>query len=265
MKPRDRIVLVTLAAAAVLVAVWLMVVSPERKKASQLAGEVSTAQAQLQSAESQLASASAAQAKYETAYASLVSLGKAVPADQEVPALIYELSQATNEKNVEFESITSGGSGSSGGSGASGKSSSSSSSAASTSSAASAGFTQMPFTFVFNGTFTNLYDLFNELDGYAQRTTAGQVQVSGRLLTVQSVQLAPGTSSSSSSSGSGKPKEELTGTIAATAYVLPAGQTVTGGATPAGPASDEAAGAERKAASAAGTSSNAPAVVEANP
>jgi len=260
MKARDRMVLISLAAAGVLAAVWIMAVSPERKKANQLVSEVSTAQAQLQSAESQLASAGAAQAKYETAYASIVSLGKAVPADQEVPSLIYELSRATNEKNVEFTSITSGG-----GSGGSSSSSSSSSSSAAGAAAASAGFSQMPFTFVFNGTFTNLYNLFNELDSFAQRTTASQVQVSGRLLTVQSVQLAPGTSSGSGSSGSGKSKEELTGTISATAYTLPSGQSVTGGATAAGPASDEAAGAGSKAASAAGTSSNAPAVVEANP
>jgi hypothetical protein len=258
MKARDRIVLIALATVAVLVAVWIMAVSPERKKANQIVGEVSTAQSQLQSAESQLASASAARAKYQTAYASIVGLGKAVPADQEVPSLIYELSQATNEKNVEFASITSGGS-------SGGSSSSSSSSSSAGAAAASAGFTQMPFTFVFNGTFTNLYNLFNELDGYAQRTTAGQVQVSGRLLTVQSVQLTPNASSGSGSSSSGKSKEELTGSISATAYVLPAGQSVTGGATAAGPASDETAGAERKASSAAGTSSNAPAVVEANP
>jgi hypothetical protein len=259
MKARDRIVLITLAAVAVLAAVWIMAVSPERKKANQLASEVSNAQSQLQSAESQLANASAAQAKYQTAYASIVNLGKAVPASQEVSSLIYQLAKATGEKNVEFASITSGGSGSS--------SSSSSSSSSASASAASAGFSQMPFTFVFNGSFTNLYSLFEQLDGFAQRTTAGDVQVSGRLLTVQSVQLAPGGASGSSSSGSGggKSKEELTGTISATAYVLPAGQTLTGGATPAGPASDEAAGAERKAAGASATSSNAPAVVEANP
>ena len=80
----------------------------------------------------------------------------------------------------------------------------------------------MPFTFVFNGTFESLSSLFHQLDGFALRTTSGGVQVSGRLLTVQSVALAPGTSSES---GSGKHSEQLSGTITATAYVLPAGQT----------------------------------------
>ncbi|HTR72085.1 MAG TPA: hypothetical protein VMG80_00690, partial [Solirubrobacteraceae bacterium] len=133
MTGRDRIVVVSLAAAAILVAVWMLAVSPERKQASQAAGEVSSAQAQLQSAESQVASASAAQAKYQAAYAAIVSLGKAVPASQEVPSLIYQLAQATGQKNVEFASITTG-------SGGSSSSSSSSSSSASTA-AESAGFT----------------------------------------------------------------------------------------------------------------------------
>ncbi len=253
MTGRDRIVVVSLAAVAILVAVWMLAVSPERKQAAQVAGEVSSAQAQLQSAESQVASASAAQTKYQAAYAAIVSLGKAVPATQEVPSLIYQLAQATGQKNVEFASITTG----SGGSSSSSSSSSSSASAA----AASAGFTQMPFTFVFNGTFDSLYNLFNQLDGFAQRTTAGDVLVRGRLLTVQSIKLAPSTAAVSvSGSGSKAAEEKLTGTITATAYVLPAGQTLAGGATPAGPA-----GPTQTASTGGSSSTNAPAVIGANP
>ncbi len=110
MTGRDRIVIVVLGALAVLAAAWLLVLAPEREKASKLGGEVSAAQAQLVSAESQLSSARSAQAGYTTAYTSLVSLGKAVPTGQEVPSLIYELEHASNQKQVEFASITSGGS-----------------------------------------------------------------------------------------------------------------------------------------------------------
>jgi hypothetical protein len=249
MTGRDRIVLISLAAVAVLAAVWMLAVSPEQQRASKLAEEVSSAQTQLQSAEGQLANATVAQTKYESAYTAIVSLGKAVPASQEVPSLIYQLAQATGQKNVEFASITSGlGSGSS------------SSGSSASSSAASAGFTQMPFTFVFNGTFTNLYDLFNQLDGFAQRTTAGDVLVSGRLLTVQGVKLSPASAESTSKTDGGKGEERLQGLITATAYVLPAGQTVTGGATPTGPA-----GATQPASAGAPSSTNTPAVIGAHP
>jgi Tfp pilus assembly protein PilO len=206
MTGRDRIVIVVIAALAVAAAAWLLVVAPEREKATKLGAEVSTAQSQLSTAENEVSTARSAEVGYPTEYASLVNLGKAVPTGQEVPSLIVQLAQATNEKNVEFSSITSGGS--AGGSGSS-----------STPAAASASFTAMPFTFVFNGSFFNLYDLFQQLNHFTARTSAGNLQVSGRLLTIQSVQLAPG-----AASGSGKSNGQLTGTISATAYVLPASQ-----------------------------------------
>ena len=51
----------------------------------------------------------------------------------------------------------------------------------------------MPFTFVFNGSFEDLYSLFQQLDGGAVRTTTGALRVNGRLLTIQSIKLAPAT------------------------------------------------------------------------
>ncbi len=217
MTARDRIVIVALAALAVLAAVWLLAVTPEREKAAKLGGQVSAAEAQLVAAESQVASARSAQAGYPTAYTSLVSLGKAVPIDQEVPSLIYQLAQASNQKQVEFTSITTSGT---------------SAGATATPIAAAAGFTQMPFTFVFNGSFFDLYNLFQQLNHFTVRTSAGDLHVTGRLLTIQSVKLAP---IATSSSGQGS-DDQLSGTITATAYVLPASQGTTGGATATSPA-----------------------------
>ncbi len=117
MTGRDRIVIVVIAALAVAAAAWLLVVAPEREKATKLGAEVSTAQSQLSTAESEVSAARSAEVGYPTEYTSLVNLGKAVPTGQEVPSLIVQLAQATNEKSVEFSSITSGGS--AGGSGSS--------------------------------------------------------------------------------------------------------------------------------------------------
>jgi hypothetical protein len=240
-----------LASLAVLAAVWLLAVSPERKRATELATKVSTAQAQLTTAESEVASARGAQARYTAEYASVVSLGKAVPPSQEVSSLIYQLDQASNQKQVEFNSITSGS-----GAGASPAS-------AAAAGAALAGFTQMPFTFVFNGSFLDLYHLFQQLNHYTLRTASGGLEVSGRLLTIQSLKLAPDTvAAQGTGKAGGKSAEQLTGTITAAAYVLPASQGLTGGATPASPvggASPAAAG------SAAAGSPTTPAIVRANP
>jgi hypothetical protein len=274
MTARDRIVGMVLAAIAVLGAVWLLLVSPERKEASKFEAQVNSARAELSSAESQLTDARNAQSQYSKAYTTIVNLGKAVPTSQEVPSLIYELEAASNLKRVDFVSITSGtgagGSGSSGsGSGSSGTSSGSGAgtSASSSGGAANAGFSQMPFTFTFEGGFFQLERLFQKLNRFAVRATSGSVQVNGRLLTIQSVKLAPA-SNAGSGSGSGSSSTScgcvLTGTVTATAYTLPAGQSLTGGATPSGPAGTT--GSTQTASTTSGSGSPAtPATVGANP
>jgi hypothetical protein len=246
MTGRDRIVLIGLSTLAVLAAVWLLAVSPEREQAAKLSAQVSAASAQLAAAEGQVASARGAKLRYAAAYASIVSLGKAVPPGQEVPSLIYQLDQASNRKQVEFSSIVS----------SSAAGSSSSASASATPVAAAAGFTAMPFTFVFNGSFLDLYHLFQQLDGFTVRTASGGLQVTGRLLTIQSAKLAPVTSTGKGGA------EQLTGTITATAYVLPAAQGLTGGATATSPT-----GATTPAASTTGASSSptAPAIARVTP
>ncbi len=233
MTGRDRIVIVVIAALAVVAAAWLLAVAPEREKATKLGAEVSTAESQLTTAQSEVNAARSAEADYPTEYTSLVNLGKAVPTSQEVPSLIVQLAQATNEKNVEFTSITSGGSGSS------------------SSAASAAAFTAMPFSFVFNGSFFDLNDLLQQLDRFTLRTSSGSLQVSGRLLTIQSVSLAPG-----GSSGPDKSSGQMTGSITATAYVLPASQAAST-ATAASPT-----GAQTTSSSAA-SSSATPAVIGA--
>jgi type II secretory pathway pseudopilin PulG len=223
---RDRLVLIGVIALALLAAVWLLAVSPERSKASKLNSELSTASAQLASAQGDAASARASEQRYSSAYSSVVSLGKAVPPSEEVPSLMYQLAQATDEKHVQFNSITTGG-------GVGGSSSASSAASTAAAAATSAGFTQMPFTFVFGGSFNDLYHLFQQLNGATVRTSSGGLRVSGRLLTLQAVKLEP--------SGTEGSSRQLTGTITATAYVLPASQGLTAGATPSTPAAPASA------------------------
>ena len=244
MTARDRIVLMAITVVAVLGGAWMLVVSPERKQAAKLDAEVGLVRTRLQSAQAQVASARVAQVQYSAAYASIVSLGKAVPPGQEVPSLIYELDKASNQKQVNFSSIV-----------ATPSSPGASPSASPSASASPIGFTQMPFTFVFNGSYQDLYNLFTQLNRFTMRTAAGTLQVKGRLLTIQGIKLAPTTGNEGAS-------EKLTGTISATAYVLPAAQGLTGGATPALPTT----GAKQPAGAAGASSSpTAPAIVRVNP
>ncbi len=250
MTTRDRLVVMVVIALVAIGGGWLLLVSPERQKAADLQGQVASAQQQLQSAQTEAASARTAEAQYTTAYASIVSLGKAVPPTQEVPSLVYQIDQATGDKRVEFNSITSGTASGSG----SGSASAAATAAADT--ATPSAFTPLPFTFVFKGSYYQLDHLIEQVNGFAQRTASGSVHVSGRLLTIQGADITiEQKGGSSSSTGS-----ELTATITATAYALPSSQGLTGGATPAGPA-----GSATQTSAGSASSPTTPAVVKVTP
>lgn len=253
MTTRDRLMLVGMLALAILVGGYLIVVSPERQKASKISGEVQSARQQLQSAQAQAAGATSARSRYTTAYASLVSIGPAVPASGETPSLVYALASATHSRNVEFESITSNGGGSA--------SASSPTSHASTATTAATTFSQEPFAFGFNGSFVDLYNLLDQLEGFTDQTASGSLRVSGRLLTIDGVQLSAGESGSSKAGGSSKGASngDLKVTVTATAYVLPPGQTPLSGASPVGPAGIA------PASSTTGSSPTSAAVIKAGP
>jgi hypothetical protein len=254
MTTRDRLMLMGIVVLAVLLGVWFTTVAPERERASKVTAEVEAARQQLASAETQADSAANAQAQYSAAYASLVSLGQAVPSSAETPALIYTLDKTTHSRNVQFSSITNASIGSS------------SSSTSATPVAQSVDFSQQQFTFIFDGSYVNLYKLLDQLEGFTVQTPSGQLHVNGRLLTIDSVSLSPNTSEAEGSSASGKSKStELAGTIAATAYVLPAGVSALGGATPSSPAGASTATTSTTTSSGSAASATAPAVVKVTP
>jgi Tfp pilus assembly protein PilO len=242
---RDRLVLIGVVVVAIIGAAWLLVVSPERSKAGELGTQLSAAKAQLSTAEGQLANARRAQARYAASYSSIVSLGKAVPTSQEVPSLIYELARASQQKDVNFASITTAASTTSG----TAASSPSTAGASGGSTVAAAGFSALPFTFVFNGSYEGLEHMLRGLDDLTTRTPAGKLDVSGRLLTIQSVKLSPVTET-------GKSKSVLSASVTASAYELPPEST----SATAPSTSPATAGS-----SAAPSSTTAPAIVRVKP
>lgn len=228
MTRRDRTVLAGALAVAIVLAGWLLVIQPKRNAASKLASQISSVQSQLDSARAQVAQGQAARQAFAGSYTVLARLGEAVPSDDNVPSLIYQIQDAASKAHVQFDSLTLGGSASS-----SAGSSSSGSSAASGApqtlppgaSIGPAGFPIEPFTFTFTGNFFHLADFFGRLERFV---IAGEknISVSGRLMTLDAISLGPGP----------KGFPTITATVNATTYLLPAGQGLTAGATPAGPA-----------------------------
>ena len=191
-------------------------------------------QSQLATVSTQVAAGKAAQTQFAGEYAQLAKLGEAVPPDDDIPSLIYQVQSAAQAAGVSFEGLQlNAGSGSSSPAPSTGSSSSSSSSTppAALPPGAAVGAAGLPtenFTFTLNGNFFHLANFFNRLENFVISRN-NQLAISGRLMTLNAINLAPG--------GSGFP--QITATVSATTYIVPGTGNPTpptGGATSTGPA-----------------------------
>ncbi len=102
---RDRIVLVVVLAVAAVAAGWMLVIQPRRAQASKLGSQISSEQTQLDSARAQVAQGEAQRREFAGDYTELARLGEAVPADDDIPSLIYQIQGAANNAHVGFRSL----------------------------------------------------------------------------------------------------------------------------------------------------------------
>lgn len=233
MTKRDRTVLIVVLALAALVAPWLLIVSPKRDQAAKLGSQLTAAQNKLNSARSQLVSNQAARRQFANSYTVMARLGAAVPADDNVPSLIVQLQNAASATRVDFRSLALTPSAIGGAAPAppptSGPASATQSATAALPPGAAvgpAGFPTEPFTFTFQGNFFHLANFLGRLERFVVANNKG-VAVSGRLMTLNAISLGAGP----------KGFPQITASIAATTYLVPASQGVTAGASPTGPSS----------------------------
>lgn len=250
MTGRDRIVVMVIAAVALMAGYWFLLLAPKRQEAAALGAKLTTQTQRLQQAQSAIASGLVARRSYGENYASVARLGEAVPTDDNVPSLVYQVDAAARAAHVDFRAVKLSQSGSaaatssaapaaSGAASASAKSSAPATQSATATlppgaSVGPAGFPTMPFSFTFDGSFFHMDDFLHRLDSFV-RARNQHVSVGGRLLTVNGFSLGAGRR--------GFPFVKAS--VSATAYLLPADEGLTAGATPSAPGS--AAGAARVA------------------
>ncbi|MFL5846984.1 MAG: hypothetical protein ACJ762_20060 [Solirubrobacteraceae bacterium] len=173
MSARDRIVLTLLPILAVLGAFWMLALSPARSDSAELTTKIDSAQTALDVATQQSAAAAAAQKRFGEDSAAVATLGKAVPAEQQLDALLYQLDVAAGDSKVKLESLA----------------------PVSASAPGAApitlppGITQVDLTLQFSGRFLDLEHFLRRIHD-ATSVHGDDVRVRGRLLSVQSVQLA---------------------------------------------------------------------------
>jgi hypothetical protein len=226
---RDRTVIMVVLALGAIVAGWLLVVSPKRSQASSLGTQISSEQSQLTAAEGQVASGMSARRAFAGQYAQLARLGEAVPPDDDVPSLIYQVQSAASAAHVSCRGLQLTGGGSS-----SAPSTSSSSSGSTTTatpqlppgaSVGAAGLPTEQFSVTLAGNYFNLSSFFNRLEEFVTSDDS-TLTIRGRLMSINAINLVPGPT--------GFP--QITATVSATTYIVPPTEGTFGGATSAGPA-----------------------------
>jgi Tfp pilus assembly protein PilO len=174
MGARGRLIITAVVALVVVFAMWSFVVSPERSKASKLLGQISSARAQLASAQQQVVVAEQARSQYPAEVRSLAALSKSVPPGNPIPQLIDLINSVEVKHKINYTatSLTPGG--------------------------ASGGLEPVALSFQFISDYLDLQQFLQDFDSLTQ-TNGSSVLANGQLVTVNSISLAPSGSSLSAS------------------------------------------------------------------
>ena len=227
MTRRNTLLLVAVAAVAAIGAYWMLVLAPKREEAAAIDQQITQKQTELAQAESEVASYEQARNNYKANYSMVARLGKAVPADDDVRSLLVQMNNAASRAGVDFRTINISSQGAPA-AGPAAQPTTGPTPPPGASAVGTAGFSSMPFTFGFKGSFFELGKFFNRLDRFV-KVRNGNLDVTGRLLLVNSITLAPDTD---------KGFPMLTADVTAATYLLPATEGLTGGATPDSPTAD---------------------------
>ena len=256
MRSNDRVILIVLPLLALCGAFWFLLIAPKRQEASDLQTEIEAAQTSIDAAEQQIAAAEDARQKFPKTYGELVELGRAVPEDDDQATLVYDMSEMGDLNHLDFRSFQVVPGAAEGPVAAppplatdadaaaqseaqvasvENQTTGAPSAAATEASAAllpigatvgPAGLPVTPYEFIYNGNFFDVADFLSDVDGTVT-TKTGEPVVHGRLMTIDGFSLT-------ADKFSGFPNVEANFSV--TTYIVPPGQGISGGATPAGPA-----------------------------
>jgi Type II secretion system (T2SS), protein M len=102
---RDRKIVMLIVPVLLLAVYWFLILSPKRKEATKLSGQVTQAQQARDTAVSTANSLEQARSSFATQYSQMVRLGKAIPTQVDMPSLIVQLDSAARGTGIQFADI----------------------------------------------------------------------------------------------------------------------------------------------------------------
>jgi Tfp pilus assembly protein PilO len=212
---RDRIVVAVIAVLVGLAGFWFLALKPKREELGRLNTELAQHEQRRDAAQGQIQAGEAARAEYGDHARTLARIGKAVPADDQLATLVYQIQATAKKKDVAFVSVDV-----------------TTEDAAPPTAAAAvpAGAPKpVPFSMTFEGGFFEVERFLSALEKYTSTRSTGETVISrGRLVTLNGVTIG--------AAEDGFPR--VTVTLTTSAYSLPKADVAVAGATapPAGAA-----------------------------
>ena len=105
---RDRKIMIAIVPVLVIVAYWFLLLGPKRQDAKSASDALTVQQERLDTARTKADAASGAKAKFQTTYAQVVRLGKAIPTEVDMPSLLVQLDKAAEGTHIRFTKIKTG-------------------------------------------------------------------------------------------------------------------------------------------------------------
>jgi hypothetical protein len=105
---RDRRIMFILLPLVVIAGYWFMVLAPKRAQSDKVSAELTKAQSARDTAEQQVASLNTAKASFASDYATVIRLGKAVPATVDMPSLLVQLDEAARGTGITINDLKPG-------------------------------------------------------------------------------------------------------------------------------------------------------------
>ncbi len=108
MSDRDRKILLGVIPVVLIVAYWFLLLAPTRKEASAASAERTQQEQRRDSAKAEVAAAASAKTDFRSDYTQIVRLGKAIPAQVDMPSLLVQLEGAAKGTGIRFTKILQG-------------------------------------------------------------------------------------------------------------------------------------------------------------
>jgi len=105
---RDRKILIAVIPILAIVAYYFLLLGPKRQDAKTAADALTVQQERVDTARAKADAASGAKAKFQTTYAQVVRLGKAIPTEVDMPSLLVQLDKAAEGTQIRFTKIKTG-------------------------------------------------------------------------------------------------------------------------------------------------------------